>query len=222
MPQSSLPSIQTRYRQTETVNRYDQSRYGDMVGRVNCRAMRAALRKALKYVPACGRILDMPCGTGIFTWFLSHLGYKTFAGDISLEMIGMTRTLQRQAAPTPHFFQGDIFRLPFRNRSFDAILCMRFMNLMDRPLRVAAVEEMARVSGVVIVSYYHKYSLKYLSRMVRYKLGLRNFTSPRLSRRALMDEIKDTGLKLITLISVAPMLSEAWIAVLVHPENQKH
>jgi len=220
MAKSSLELIQTRYRSSEATAIYDR-RYSDVVGQFNYRAMRAALRKALVHVPAGGRILDLPCGTGIFTWFLSHLGYKTLASDISLEMLELTRILKREAGPTPHFFQGDIFRLPLRDRALDAVLCMRFMNLVDRPMRVAAVEELARVAGVVIVSYYHKYTLKHFSRMVRYKLGLRDAPNPRLSRRALVDEIKETGLTLRALISVAPMFSEAWIAVLEHPEGSK-
>jgi len=216
---TNLSTIQMRYRHTETVANYDRLRYSGVVGQLNCRAMRAALRKALAHVPAGGTILDLPCGTGIFTWFLSHLGFKTFASDVSLEMLESTRSVRREEAPTPHVFQGDIFRLPLRNRSFDAIMCMRFMNLVDRPARVAAVVEMARVSRVVIVSYYHKYTLKYLSRMARFKLGLRGSTKPRLSRRALLNEINETGLTLRALIPVAPVFSEAWIAVLVPPEE---
>src|SRR5436309_7752790 len=172
MQKVSFETIQTRYRDRAVAKRYDK-RYNDLEGFLNYRAMQRALRKALAEVPAGGRILDAPCGTGIFTWFLAKLGYQTVASDISLEMIDAARSLQRETVVSvPEFFEGDLFRLPFRRRTFDAVLCMRFMNLVERPVRVRAVREMARVADVLIISYYHKYTFKYLGRTVRHTLGL--------------------------------------------------
>jgi 2-polyprenyl-3-methyl-5-hydroxy-6-metoxy-1,4-benzoquinol methylase len=219
MQRASLQTIQTRYRNREVVGKYDK-RYNDLEGRLNYATMRQALHKALAHVPTGGQVLDIPCGTGIFTWYLSRLGYKTVASDISMEMIDAARTLKREANVIPPvFFEGDIFRLPFTDRAFNAVVCMRFMNLVDRPTRIRAVQEMARVADVLIVSYYHKYTFKYASRVVRHRLGLRKPPNPRLSRNSLLQEINETGLQLRRLITVAPMLSEAWIAVLEHPAS---
>jgi SAM-dependent methyltransferase len=219
MRKVSLDTIQSRYRDRAVARRYDK-RYSGLQGSLNYRAMQRALRKALAEVPAGGTILDAPCGTGMFTWFLARLGYKTVAGDISLQMLELARTIQRETVVRmPEFFQGDLFRLPFRDRAFDAVVCVRFMNLVERSVRVRAVREMARVADVLIVAYYHKYTWKYLGRAVRHKLGLRDAPNPRLSWRQLLDEIAETGLQLSALISVAPVLSEAWIAVLKHPDT---
>ena len=43
--------------------------------------------------------------------------------------------------------------------------------------------------------------------------------SPRLSRKELADELAETGLNVAQIISVAPPLSEAWIAVLTKPSK---
>ena len=118
------------------------------------------------------------------------------------------------------FFVGDIFQLPFPDRHFDAALCIRFMNLVERSVRVRAVREMARVADVLIISYYHKYTLKYFVRWAKHRVGLRaKRLSPRLSRQALDDELAETGLKVERIISVSPLFSEAWIAVLTHPRT---
>jgi ubiquinone/menaquinone biosynthesis C-methylase UbiE len=169
------------------------------------------------HVPAGARVLDAPCGTGIFTGYLSDLGFRTLASDISLEMIAVARnaTGQRPA----QFFQGDLFRLPFRDGTISAVFYIRFMNLVDRPTRIRAVQAMAKTAPVLIVSYYHKYTLKYLGRSLRHKLGLRKTLNPRLSRAELRAEIAETGLTLKQLIAVAPGLSEAWIAVLERPSD---
>lgn len=224
MGKASLQAIQTRYRDTQVAARYDH-RYNDLEGRLNYRVTCAALRKALASVPAGKRVLDVPCGTGVFTWFLSELGYRTVASDISLEMIRVARDAKRAVtAGAAHFFEGDIFRLPFRDEAFDAVVCMRFMNLVERSVRIAAVRELARVAPLVVVSYYHQYTFKHFSRTVRHKLGLRPAPNARLSRRALAEEIAETGMTLRRLVTVAPVLSEAWIAVLEHPasRNAKH
>ena len=121
---------------------------------------------------------------------------------------------------TASFLVGDIFQLPFPDRHFDAALCIRFMNLIEPPVRVRAVREMARVADVLIVSYDHKYTLKYFGRRMRHRLGLRaKRITPRLSRRVMADELAETGLKVERIVSVSPLFSEAWIAVLSHPDG---
>ncbi len=215
-----LQNVQTRYRDTGVAARYDARRYANFEGKLNNWVMWRALRHALAHVAAPGRLLDIPCGTGRFSWHFAGLGYRTIASDISLEMLSVARAAGRiEVQQPPRFFQGDIFRLPFANHRFAAVICIRLFNLLDRPARVAALREMARVSDVVIASYYHKYTFKYASRWVRHQLRLRKKPNPRLSGRELLEEISETGLQLRQLIAVAPLLSEAWVAVLTKPNT---
>src|SRR5204862_6449047 len=110
---AKLESVPTRYRDAAVAGRYDR-RYQGWEGSLNVRAMFRALRRALAEVPAGGRVLDAPCGTGVFVGFLATAGYRTFASDISLEMMQVARDAKRKAHTAAHFFQGDIFRLPIR------------------------------------------------------------------------------------------------------------
>jgi ubiquinone/menaquinone biosynthesis C-methylase UbiE len=214
-----LETIQTRYRSAHVASRYDKLRFSDFEDAINHRSMLAALRKGLRSVPVGGRVLDIPCGTGRFTWHLAQFGYKTFASDISSQMMDVALKVKpARESLNASFFVGDIFQLPFPDRHFDAAMCIRFMNLVDRPVRVRAVREMARVANVLIVSYYHKYTLKYFGRWAKHRLGLRvKQLRPRLSRQQMADELAETGLKVERLISVSPLFSEVWIAVLSHP-----
>src|SRR5207249_1206389 len=109
MAKVSLQTIQTRYRDNAVAAVYDQ-RYTDWEGSVNRRRMSAVLRRALSTLPAGARVLDVPCGTGVYTWFLAGLGVTTFASDISQEMIAVAGHKWKQAvANAPRFFQGDVF-----------------------------------------------------------------------------------------------------------------
>ncbi|MEO6184361.1 MAG: class I SAM-dependent methyltransferase [Verrucomicrobiota bacterium] len=215
-----LQRIQTRYQNSETANRYDSSRYHDFQGRWNNRTVWSVLKKALKHVPAKGRIIDLPCGTGRFSWHLAGEGFQVIASDISTEMLAVAEKAEPYPdCPKPVFQKGDLFNLPFRDDEFDAVFCIRFMNLVEKKVRVAAVKEMARLAPILIISYYHKYTLKYFSRWLRYRLGLRKAPHPRLTKKAFLDEIKETGLYLRQLLPVTPLLSEEWIAILERPNS---
>jgi SAM-dependent methyltransferase len=206
--------IQTRYRDPAVAARYDRSRYSDLQGRINNRAAWRALRRALRHAQPGGRLLDIPCGTGRFSRQLVEVGFKVYAGDISQEMLDIAARVE----PSLHCFQGDIFHLPFPDRTFAATVCIRFFNLVDRSRRLEAIRELARVGDVVIASYYHKYTLKYAGRWLRHALGLHKGNNPRLSRAELRDEIRETGLQLRQIISVSPLLSEEWLVVMSRPD----
>jgi 2-polyprenyl-3-methyl-5-hydroxy-6-metoxy-1,4-benzoquinol methylase len=218
MTDEQLDTIQTRYCNKTVAGCYDL-RYTDLQGRVSSWMMRRALRRALAAVPAGGRVLDLPCGTGIYCWCISKLGFRVTAGDISGEMIDVARQREGHGASSPTFFQGDLFHLAFGDRAFDAIVCMRFMNLVDRSVRIAAVRAMVRLADTHIVSYYHKYTLKHFSRVLRYWLGLRRAPRPRLSRDELRAELEEAGMTISRWITVAPFLSEAWIIVMSRSEG---
>ena len=219
--QDKSDNVRSRYRNSKVAMQYDKVRFSDREDAINHWAMRLALRRAFSYAPAGGRVLDIPCGTGRFTWDLAKAGYQMCASDVSSEMMEVARRSKPDCASLKaSFLAGDIFQLPFPDRAFDVALCIRFMNLVERPTRLRAVREMARVADVLIVSYYHKYSLKYFIRWMRHRLGLpAKRMSPRLSRKELADELAETGLTVAQIISVAPPLSEAWIAVLTKPSK---
>ena len=211
---SSLETIKTRYQNPQTAGRYDDARYNDWQGRMNNRTVWRKLRGALAGVPAGGRILDLPCGTGRFSWHLAGAGFQTVACDISRDMLAVARQAGAPGGRAPEFIEGDLFKLPFKDREFDAVVCIRFMNLVDRPVRIEAIRTFSRLAPLLVVGYYHPYTLKYAGRWLRQKIGLRKTLSPRLTRREFRAEIAETGCRLKEVISVAPLLSEEWLAVL--------
>lgn len=211
----SIETVKSRYQNQRTAERYDDARYNDWQGRLNNWNVWRKLQRALAGVPARGRILDIPCGTGRFSWHLSGAGYQTVACDVSLDMLAVASKAGGPDAIVPKFMQGDLFNLPFRDKEFDAVICIRFMNLVDRPVRIKTVQALARLAPVLIISYYHPYTLKYAGRWLRKKAGLyRKALSTRLTRRAFLDEINETGCHLRECITVSPLLSEEWLAVL--------
>jgi hypothetical protein len=114
----------------------------------------------------------------------------------------------------PEFAVENVFNLSFPTGSFDGVVCIRLFNLLNRTERVAALRELGRVAATVIVSYSHGYTLKQVSRQIRWRLGMRKQLNSRLSHQQISAELSEAGLRLRELIVVAPLLSEVCLVVL--------
>jgi len=85
-------------------------------------------------------ILDVGCGTGIFTARLEReLAPGGVVGcDLSSGMLAEAAVRSRQV----HWTRGDSARLPFRNGAFDAVVCTQAFHFFDQP---AAWREFRRI-----------------------------------------------------------------------------
>ncbi len=212
-----------KYDRPNAAVRYHARRYSGFSGRLNLWAMRRALRGALcRHVPAGGRVLDIPCGTGQYSWEVAAAGYRVVAADISVEMVRTAAELGRGSeAALPEFLVENIFELSFLPGVFDGAICIRLFNLLDRPDRVAALRELGRVARCVIVSYSHPYTLKQTSRVLRGWLGFGKERRPRLTGREVSDEVAESGLEIRQRIAVAPIFSEVWLVVLARGDVRR-
>jgi ubiquinone/menaquinone biosynthesis C-methylase UbiE len=65
-------------------------------------------------------ILDVGCGTGFLLQFLEDSGRKkVFASDITPKMLQIASSKY----PLPNYFRGDTYSLPFKENTFDYVLC---------------------------------------------------------------------------------------------------
>jgi ubiquinone/menaquinone biosynthesis C-methylase UbiE len=208
-----------KYDRSGVAERYHHRRYGDVAGRLNLWAMKRALSRALRHLPLGARILDAPCGTGQYSWYLADKGFRVIAGDIAPAMITVARDQSRGARLPVDFVAVNAFALPFERGHFDAAICIRFFNLLNRDQRIAALRSMGRVCKTIIASYNHPHSLKHLSRRFRHWCGLRDKLPQRASREVLDAEVAEAGLKIDKLTVVAPPFSETWLAALVPAGN---
>jgi ubiquinone/menaquinone biosynthesis C-methylase UbiE len=204
-----------KYDKPGVAERYHHRRYGDVAGRLNLWAMKRALTRALRHLAVGARILDAPCGTGQYSWYLAGRGFRVTAGDIAPAMITVARDHGNGAAAQVDFVAINAFVLPFERDHFDAAVCIRFFNLLSREQRIAALRSMGRVCKTIIASYNHPHSLKHLSRRFRHWCGLRDKLPQRASRAVLEAEVAEAGLRITNLTLVAPPFSETWLAALV-------
>lgn len=85
-------------------------------------------------------ILDVGCGKGIFTYYLSNLAH-TIGLDISNSML--------KENPCSLLVQGDVQHLPFKDCQFDLVFSANLLHHVKDPLNT--LKEMKRVSRKYIV-----------------------------------------------------------------------
>jgi ubiquinone/menaquinone biosynthesis C-methylase UbiE len=99
------------------------------------------------------KILDVGCGTGVFTADLLAAGSEVTGLDLSLPML---RHAQKKALGRPfRAVRGDMRRLPFQDAPFDKTLSVTSIEFLDDQEARLGVAEMLRVTrsgGLVAVA----------------------------------------------------------------------
>src|SRR5262245_61479549 len=132
----------------------DAERARDLAARLERRAKaedELAARQtylALLDLSAAERVLDVGCGSGAVTRDIARrVGDRGLAVglDPSPALLAVARGLAEEAGLGDHveFHEGNVLRLPFRNGSFDAVVCATVLSHV--PDGEAAIPELARV-----------------------------------------------------------------------------
>jgi ubiquinone/menaquinone biosynthesis C-methylase UbiE len=90
-------------------------------------------------VPPPAKVLDLGCGTGEMAAKLMERGYEVWGLDIAEPMVRYAR----DRCGSDRFRVGDIEHLPFRDETFDAIVCLGVIEYLDTD--ECALREMRRV-----------------------------------------------------------------------------
>jgi ubiquinone/menaquinone biosynthesis C-methylase UbiE len=119
--------------------------YGTPEGRRADALEKAALHRLLGCFSRAWSILEVGCGTGHFTRWLSDEGLAAVGLDISAAMLAEARILD--SVP---LVQGDAVRLPFADGAFDVTALVTTLEFLERPRE--ALAEALRVArrGVLL------------------------------------------------------------------------
>ena len=80
------------------------------------------------------KVVDLGCGSGVFTDALRRRGYRCTGVDLSPKLIAIAR----QKYPEIEFIEGDVEGLPFPEASFDAVLLSGLVHHLPDASRCAA------------------------------------------------------------------------------------
>ncbi len=76
----------------------------------------------MKHMPSKGKVLDLACGAGGFSFLLEDLGFQVVGLDSSEAMLERAREFARDKRSKVEFVKGDARELPFEDNSFDYVL----------------------------------------------------------------------------------------------------
>jgi len=168
-----------------------------------------ALKKAIG--PGEKSILDVPAGTGRFSFPMREAGHFVVGADYSVEMLAQTQKDQKETAIP--FLRADIRSLPFADNSFDVVTCIRLFHLIRPEDRIKAMVELRRVAREkVVLVYYPRHTIKQLTRWIRWKLRLTAEPRTRfLPWRKVREEIEAAGMKVAGLFPACLWFIDDWI-----------
>lgn len=155
--------------------------YATPRGRRADRSERALLAWLLEWFPGAHRVLEVGCGTGHFTRWLTARGYAAIGLDRSPAMLREARSLARGAP----LLLADAHRLPLRDGAVEISALITALEFLEHPERALAESMRVARRGLVLVVL-NRCSLGALSRrwgpQSRGSLlaGARDFSRPRL------------------------------------------
>jgi SAM-dependent methyltransferase len=203
------------YQSSEVAADYDEHRFRTPKRmRRNARKW-AAIQKALALTDGVKTVVDLPCGTGRFTGHLARAGYRVVGSDISVEMMHQAAKLPSvQHENIRGYVRADAESLPFRTKSADCVMSIRFLFHVDPQTRRRMLREFGRVSRRwIIADYRHKYSFRYGVWKLSRALGLTKRPFERVSVKSMKLEFEDAGLRVVKIVPVRRWLSDKWVVL---------
>jgi SAM-dependent methyltransferase len=101
-------------------------------------------------LPVGARVLELGCGAGTYVRLLGKRGYEVVGLDYSLP--SLSRAMTADPRRVGRYLAGGAYALPFAPASFQAVVCIGVLQVLDHPERV--LDEMVRVlrpGGVLLV-----------------------------------------------------------------------
>jgi ubiquinone/menaquinone biosynthesis C-methylase UbiE len=203
------------YQSSEVAADYDEHRFRTPKRQRRNARKWAAIQQALAEAGGIKTVVDLPCGTGRFTGHLARAGYDVVGSDISVEMMqqaAMLKSVQHQNIKG--YVRADAEALPFKSKSTDCLMSIRFLFHVDPETRRRMLREFGRVSRRwIIADYRHKYSIRYGIWKVTRTLGLTKRPFERVSVKSMKSEFEDAGLRVVKIIAVRRWLSDKWVVL---------
>lgn len=108
------------------------------------------------------RVLDIGCGAGFLTNELVRTGFSVCGLDRSAQSLRIAVTYD--ATGRARYVNGDGERLPYRDRSFEAVCAMDFLEHVESPLVIVSEAARVLVSGGLF--FFHTFNRNLISWLI--------------------------------------------------------
>jgi ubiquinone/menaquinone biosynthesis C-methylase UbiE len=214
MVELSYPA-RTAYQSKKAAETYDQIRFRSPKGIFLDNREKKIIGELLSHLPKGSLVLDLACGTGRITEFLLSRGHKVWGADISPEMLEVARIRLSQFGNVVNFYLVDAENLPFKDRFFDGVTCIKLLGHIPSQTRIKILREIRRVSkGPFVVAYYLSEPIADIKRRIRKFVTKSKAPWFPISKKCLKEEVARAGLEIIKEKPLLRYISETWIMLL--------
>jgi SAM-dependent methyltransferase len=148
--------VQAFYEKTPFPN-YDDF---DSIGSLVEKAQRGLFAKLLdEQIPFGARVLEVGCGTGQMSNFLSVAKRTVVGADMCLNSLRLGQGFaQRNRLSRVHFTQMNLFRPVFKPETFDVVISNGVLHHTSDPyLAFQSISKLVKPGGHILIGLYHQY-----------------------------------------------------------------
>ena len=146
MTESSKNDLSSKYF-SNTAYRYDKRRENtDKWKKEN-----QIIDQYIRHFSQKTRVLDSPIGTGRFMPLYKKYKFSVTGLDISQDMIDIARAKADKAGLEIEFKNTSLFETDIEDNAYDVVLCIRFLNWVDKKNALLIAQELARLSSRNII-----------------------------------------------------------------------
>ncbi len=136
---------------------------GKMIGDIEKETIFELLSNYTKNAENCSLgVLDVATGPGRLAFYLEDKikGAKITAMDINENMLKRAKELAKINGSKVKFVQGDLYHLPFEDKTFDDVVGLRFsMHLPDFANVLSELSRVLKPGGILVFDFFNKRSL---------------------------------------------------------------
>jgi SAM-dependent methyltransferase len=150
--------VKAFYEETPFPNYADDETPEGLVAKARANLLLSALDAQL---PERAVVLEAGCGTGQLTNFLGLSPQRrVFGGDVCLNSLGLANGFRKKhAIANAAFLQMNLFRPPFRDDSFDLVICNGVLHHTgDARAGFAALVRKVKPGGFILVGLYNRWA----------------------------------------------------------------
>lgn len=120
---------------------------------------RVFVRLLDEQIPTHTRILEVGCGTGQLSNFLSISNRVVFGTDISQDSLKVAQEFkEKNELENSHFFQMNLFRQIFKPESFDYVICNGVLHHTSDPfLGFKTIAQLVKPGGYILIGLYNRH-----------------------------------------------------------------
>jgi len=96
------------------------------------------------------KVLEVGCGTGIYTEKLARTGADIVAIDISSDLLAQARN--KIKSPNISFLEADLENLPFPNENFDAVVGVSILHHVNACEALKEIRRVLKPDGAIVFS----------------------------------------------------------------------